>query len=204
VSGDQGSSEGSIEASRGSPGVLVGGILESHESYRRAWQSCSGGPQELSRTQIPNGYGRVAKGNLLPAHADDPGNCTSARIVAFIRRGILETMKTDKYGNTWDLPENELCSECGQPELVHLGFLSCRDCNHHPLNRDEVLFLGGIPGTLKPALGAFEERHGKLPKGGEILAGIDAQELWYVKREAFLEGWEARGTSRTAKTPRSG
>ena len=47
----------------------------------------------------------------------------------------------DKFGHRWDLPKNELCSTCGQPD-------SCGDCNHQPLTRLQVDWLGGIPAGL--------------------------------------------------------
>lgn len=42
----------------------------------------------------------------------------------------------DKYGRRWDLPSEELCPACGQPD-------SCGDCNHARLTDDEVRQLGG-------------------------------------------------------------
>ena len=43
----------------------------------------------------------------------------------------------DRYGRSWNLPDVELCPECGQPD-------SCGDCNHAKLLDDEVLQLGGV------------------------------------------------------------
>jgi hypothetical protein len=45
-------------------------------------------------------------------------------------------MITDAYGRKWDIPKNERCRVCGQPD-------SCGDCNHNPLSEKEVLYLGG-------------------------------------------------------------
>jgi len=42
----------------------------------------------------------------------------------------------DRFGRIWDLPSNELCPTCGQPD-------SCGDCNHNPLEVREVRKLGG-------------------------------------------------------------
>ena len=49
----------------------------------------------------------------------------------------IKVMNKDKYGVKWDLPENELCPDCGQPD-------SCGDCNHSPLTQEEIEILGGI------------------------------------------------------------
>ena len=46
-------------------------------------------------------------------------------------------MKEDKYGVKWEIPENELCPDCGQPD-------SCGDCDHSPLSQEEIEFLKGI------------------------------------------------------------
>lgn len=42
----------------------------------------------------------------------------------------------DKYGRVWDLPQTELCRECGQPD-------NCGECNHKRLTDEEVRRLGG-------------------------------------------------------------
>ena len=44
--------------------------------------------------------------------------------------------KEDRYGRIWNLPDNELCSECGQPD-------NCGDCNHFELTSYDVSKLGG-------------------------------------------------------------
>lgn len=44
-------------------------------------------------------------------------------------------MPQDKFGRTWDLPDNELCPECGQPD-------SCGDCDHTPLSDEDARLLG--------------------------------------------------------------
>ena len=44
--------------------------------------------------------------------------------------------KIDKFGVKWKLPQEELCTECGQPD-------SCGDCSHHQLSDDDVECLGG-------------------------------------------------------------
>jgi hypothetical protein len=44
--------------------------------------------------------------------------------------------KRDKFGRIWDLPKNELCPECGQPD-------SCGDCNHTKLRKIDVDFMQG-------------------------------------------------------------
>ena len=49
------------------------------------------------------------------------------------------TLHQDKFGRAWDLPENELCPECGQPD-------SCGDCNHERLSDYEVSMLVTDPG----------------------------------------------------------
>lgn len=52
-------------------------------------------------------------------------------------------MFTDKFGRKWNIPEDERCPECGQPD-------SCGDCNHKKLTDEEVLQLGGIlPSKMK-------------------------------------------------------
>ncbi len=38
---------------------------------------------------------------------------------------------TDKYGRIWDLPKEELCPTCGQPD-------NCGDCSHQPLTVAQV------------------------------------------------------------------
>ena len=43
----------------------------------------------------------------------------------------------DKFGVRWNLPKNELCSECGQPD-------SCGECSHKKMTKSQVKFLGGI------------------------------------------------------------
>ncbi len=43
----------------------------------------------------------------------------------------------DIYGRIWDIPRNELCRDCGQPD-------SCGDCNHNRLTNKEVKILGVI------------------------------------------------------------
>jgi len=40
----------------------------------------------------------------------------------------------DIYGIEWNLPSNELCPVCGQPD-------SCGDCNHQPLDVNDIAFL---------------------------------------------------------------
>lgn len=42
----------------------------------------------------------------------------------------------DKFGVKWKLPQEELCTECGQPD-------SCGECNHQQLTTEDVKFLGG-------------------------------------------------------------
>lgn len=42
----------------------------------------------------------------------------------------------DKFGVTWDLPKDEICSTCGQPD-------NSGDCNHQQLSKEEVKMLGG-------------------------------------------------------------
>ena len=43
-------------------------------------------------------------------------------------------MYQDKFGVKWDLPLNELCPACGQPD-------SCGDCDHTKLTREDVRIL---------------------------------------------------------------
>lgn len=45
-------------------------------------------------------------------------------------------MTTDRYGREWDLPANELCPECGQPDNVG-------DCDHTPLSDKDAQTLAG-------------------------------------------------------------
>jgi hypothetical protein len=45
-------------------------------------------------------------------------------------------MRKDRYGMTWNLPKNELCPKCGQPD-------NCGDCNCKKLTRNEVRTLKG-------------------------------------------------------------
>ena len=42
----------------------------------------------------------------------------------------------DKYGRIWQLPKNELCPVCGQPD-------NCGDCQHERLKNSEVEILDG-------------------------------------------------------------
>ena len=42
----------------------------------------------------------------------------------------------DKFGRVWDLPKDNLCPKCGQPDV-------CGDCNHNKLDDREVIMLGG-------------------------------------------------------------
>jgi hypothetical protein len=42
----------------------------------------------------------------------------------------------DDYGRRWQLPLNEVCYECGQPDNIG-------DCNHAPLSPADVTQLGG-------------------------------------------------------------
>lgn len=44
----------------------------------------------------------------------------------------------DKYGRAWDLPANELCFVCGQPD-------NCGDCNHERYTDEVVKLLRGEP-----------------------------------------------------------
>ncbi len=46
------------------------------------------------------------------------------------------TITTDRFGRKWDLPESELCPECGQPD-------NCGECNHEPYTDDEAATLRG-------------------------------------------------------------
>ncbi len=46
-------------------------------------------------------------------------------------------MKEDKYGVKWELPENELCPDCGKPE-------SCGNCDHSPLSQEDIEIFTGI------------------------------------------------------------
>jgi len=48
-------------------------------------------------------------------------------------------MIRDKYGRRWDLPKNELCPVCKQPD-------SCGDCNHKSLTDEQAVSIGGILG----------------------------------------------------------
>jgi hypothetical protein len=48
----------------------------------------------------------------------------------------LPHSKTDIYGVTWDLPDNERCPVCGQPD-------SCGDCNHKRLQAKDIAYLKG-------------------------------------------------------------
>lgn len=41
---------------------------------------------------------------------------------------------TDKYGRSWNLPANEICFNCGQPD-------NSGDCDHSKLSDDEVKLL---------------------------------------------------------------
>lgn len=47
------------------------------------------------------------------------------------------TTTIDKFNTEWQLPLEELCPECGQPD-------NCGDCNHQPLTDTEVRQLGGV------------------------------------------------------------
>lgn len=40
----------------------------------------------------------------------------------------------DRYGRAWDLPANERCPECGQPD-------NCGDCTHEPLSDEDAEVL---------------------------------------------------------------
>jgi hypothetical protein len=40
----------------------------------------------------------------------------------------------DRYGRVWNLPSEELCPECGQPD-------NCGDCDHAPLTDEEAASL---------------------------------------------------------------
>lgn len=42
----------------------------------------------------------------------------------------------DRFGRVWDLPRNELCPKCRQPD-------SCGDCNHQRLTDNDVAYLKG-------------------------------------------------------------
>ena len=42
----------------------------------------------------------------------------------------------DRYGREWNLPTNELCPICGQPD-------NCGDCDHTKLSDEDVETLGG-------------------------------------------------------------
>ena len=46
-------------------------------------------------------------------------------------------MKKDKFGRKWNLPKNEVCLKCGQPD-------SCGNCNHKKLSNKDVLVLKGV------------------------------------------------------------
>lgn len=46
-------------------------------------------------------------------------------------------MIKDKFGIYWDLPNDEVCKVCGQPD-------NCGDCNHHKININDAAKLGGI------------------------------------------------------------
>lgn len=45
-------------------------------------------------------------------------------------------MRKDKYGRFWNLPKNELCPKCGQPD-------NCGDCNCKKLSIKDVEILKG-------------------------------------------------------------
>ena len=49
----------------------------------------------------------------------------------------MSKLNKDKFGVVWDLPKEELCPICGQPD-------SCGDCSHDQLSQAEVKDLGGI------------------------------------------------------------
>ncbi len=49
-------------------------------------------------------------------------------------------VQRDKYGRSWNLPESELCPQCGQPD-------SCGDCDHTRLSAEDVALLGGVIDT---------------------------------------------------------
>jgi hypothetical protein len=41
----------------------------------------------------------------------------------------------DVYGRRWNVPSNEVCQTCGQPD-------NCGDCNHVPLTDEQAHHLG--------------------------------------------------------------
>jgi len=43
-------------------------------------------------------------------------------------------MFVDKYGRIWNIPKEEACPECGQPD-------NCGDCNHTKLTDEDVKYL---------------------------------------------------------------
>ena len=45
--------------------------------------------------------------------------------------------KRDQFGRSWDLPPEERCMICGQPD-------SLGDCNHEQLSESDVQSLGGV------------------------------------------------------------
>lgn len=47
----------------------------------------------------------------------------------------LDNTTIDNFGRKWNLPSEELCSTCGQPD-------NCGDCNHEALSNDEAKALG--------------------------------------------------------------
>lgn len=57
------------------------------------------------------------------------------RIVALENwRPAMNVPKPDIFGRRWNLSDEELCSECGQPD-------NCGDCSHRPLSDEDFILL---------------------------------------------------------------
>lgn len=83
--------------------------------------------------------GGVAGGHLL-CELEVPPEQFSALMGASPQevQGTLYTARQvyDVYDREWDLPWEERCPECGQPD-------NCGDCTHEKLSAEDVLELGG-------------------------------------------------------------
>lgn len=65
----------------------------------------------------------------------------------------------DRYGRCWNLPAQELCRECGQPD-------NCGDCNHEELTLEQVRELGGTTRMTRKQYMDEHNRQYRENKGG--------------------------------------
>lgn len=77
-------------------------------------------------------------------------------------------MTTDRFDRIWDLPAEELCDICGQPD-------NCGDCNHERLSTEDVAALGG-----------------KEPLYVAVYAASDRDEQWATVWGPFATEEEAK------------